>query len=83
MPGAGQAARVSVQAGSFLMSENADDLVSELARRGFASSVVREMVQGKDRFRVLAGSGLEAEAAKAVLKKLSDEGFRGFIVADK
>jgi cell division septation protein DedD len=83
LPGAGPAVRVSVQAGSFLMSENADDLVSELARRGFASSVVREMVRGGDRFRVLAGSGLEAEAAKAVLKKLSDEGFRGFIVADK
>ena len=75
--------KVSVQAGSFLMKENADDLVSELARRGFAPAVVRVTVQGKDRYRVLAGTGLETEAAKATLKKLSDEGFRGFVVADK
>ena len=75
--------KVSVQAGSFLMKENADDLVSELARRGFAPVVVRVTVEGKDRYRVLAGTGLETEAAKATLKKLSDEGFRGFVVADK
>ena len=80
---AGCLAKVSVQAGSFLMKENADDLVSELSKRGFAPAVVRESVQGKDRYRVLAGTGLEAEAAKAVLKKLSDEGFRGFIVTDR
>jgi hypothetical protein len=45
--------------------------------------VVRVTVEGKDRYRVLAGTGLETEAAKATLKKLSDEGFRGFVVADK
>ena len=75
--------KVSVQAGSFLMKENADDLVSELSKRGFAPVVVHETVQGKDRYRVLAGTGLDTEAAKATLKKLSEEGFRGFVVADK
>jgi cell division septation protein DedD len=82
-PAPGSVARVSVQAGSFLMRENADDLVSELLRLGFAPVVVRENVQGKDRYKVLAGTGLEAEAATAVLKKLSDDGLRGFVVTDR
>ncbi len=82
-PAAVSSPKVSVQAGSFLMKENADDLLSELSRRGFAPVVVRETVLGKDRYRVLAGTGLEAEAARAILKRLSDEGFRGFVVADK
>lgn len=75
--------KASVQAGSFLMKENADDLLSELAKRGFAPVVVRDRVQGRDRYRVLAGAGLEADAAKAVLEKLSAEGFSGFIVTEK
>jgi cell division septation protein DedD len=73
----------SVQAGSFLMKENADDLLAELAKRGFPAVVVRETIQGKDRYRVLAATGLDADAAKATLKKLSDAGFRGFLVQDK
>ena len=75
--------KASVQAGSFLMKENADDLLSELSKRGFAPVVVRERAQGRDRYRVLAGAGLEAEAAKALLKRLSAEGFSGFIVTEK
>lgn len=74
---------MSVQAGSFLVKENADDLLSELTRRGFAAVVVHEVAQGKDRYRVLAGAGLGIDAAKAVLKKLSDEGFRGFLIQEK
>jgi cell division septation protein DedD len=76
-------ATVSVQAGSFLMKENADDLVAELSKRGFAPVVVYETVQGRDRYRVLAGTGLETDAAKSVLKRLSGEGYGGFIIADK
>jgi cell division septation protein DedD len=76
-------AKFSVQAGSFLMKENTDDLVSELSKRGFAPTVLHETVQGKDRYRVLAGTGLEAEGARALLKKLSDAGFSGFIVTDR
>ena len=65
------------------MKENADDLVTELTKRGFAPVVLHEATQGKDRYRVLAGAGLETEAAKSILRKLSDAGFGGFIVADK
>jgi cell division septation protein DedD len=65
------------------MKENADDLVSELSKRGFTPVVVGETVQGRDRFRVLAGTDLEAEAAKALLKNLSEQGFGGFIVSDR
>ena len=74
---------VSVQAGSFLVEENANDLMSELTRRGFSPVLVHEFAQGKDRYRVLAGSGLEADAAQGVMKRLSDAGFRGFLVQDK
>jgi cell division septation protein DedD len=76
-------ATVSVQAGSFLMKENADDLVTELTKRGFAPVVLHETTQGRDRYRVLAGAGLETEAARSILRKLSEAGFGGFIVADK
>jgi len=74
---------ISVQAGSFLVKENADDLLSELTRRGFSAAVVHDVAQGKDRYRVLAGKGLEIDAAKDVLKRLSDAGFRGFLVQEK
>jgi cell division septation protein DedD len=74
---------ISVQAGSFLMKENADDLLGELMKRGFPAVVVHETIQGKDRYRVLAAAGLDGDAAKAILKKLSDAGFRGFLVQDK
>jgi cell division protein FtsN len=74
---------VSVQAGSFVVKENADDLMSELARRGFVPVLVHEFAKGKDRYRVLAGSGLTIDAADGVIRKLSDAGFRGFLVQEK
>jgi cell division septation protein DedD len=74
---------VSVQAGSFAMKENADDLLSELRRRGFDAVVIHESAPGKDRYRVLVGTGLPIDAARGILKKLSDAGFRGFLIQDK
>jgi cell division septation protein DedD len=74
---------VSVQAGSFLMKENADDLLSELARRGFPAVVLHDAIQGRDRYRVFAAAGIDGDAAKTILKKLTDAGFRGFLVQDK
>ena len=73
----------SVQAGSFQMKENSDDLVAELTKRGFTPVVVEESAQGKHRFRVLAAAGLPPDQAKAVLLKLSQAGFSGFLVTDK
>ncbi len=75
--------KVSVQAGSFLMKENADDLLAELTKRGFTPSMIHEVVQGKDRYRVLAGTGLSSDDAKALLQRLSKEGFQGFPIAER
>jgi cell division protein FtsN len=82
-PGVPSSPTMSVQAGSFVMKENADDLVSELTRRGFAPVVIHDSTQGKDRYRVMVGTGLAVDAAKGILKKLSDAGFRGFLMQDK
>ena len=75
--------RFSVQAGSFQMKENADDLCAELGKRGFTPVVVHDVAQGKDRYRVLAGSGLAADGAKDVLTRLSAAGFAGYMVQDR
>jgi cell division septation protein DedD len=83
VPAASGGPRYSVQAGSFQMKENADDLVSELGRRGFSATVLHDTSQGKDRWRVFAGSALERDAAEAVRRKLSAAGFLGFLIADK
>ena len=77
------AVRYSVQAGSFQMKENADDLLLELGKRGFSATVLHDQAQGKDRWRVFAGSGLERDAAEAVRTKLSAAGFTGFLIRDK
>jgi cell division septation protein DedD len=74
---------MSVQAGSFVMKENADDLVLELGKRGFTAVVTHEVVQGRDRYKVFAGTGLLVDAAKEILKKLSEAGFSGFILQEK
>ena len=74
---------LSVQAGSFQMKENADDLVSELTRRGFSPLVRAENLQGKPLYRVFAGSALSADDARALLEKLHGEGFSGFLVKDR
>ena len=77
------AVRYSVQAGSFQVKENADDLLLELGRRGFSATVLHDLAQGRDRWRVFAGSSLERDAAEAVRAKLSAAGFTGFLVQDK
>jgi cell division septation protein DedD len=80
---AAAAVRYSVQAGSFQMKENADDLLLELGKRGFSATVLHDLSQGWDRWRVFAGSGLERDAAEAVRTKLSAAGFTGFLIQDK
>jgi cell division septation protein DedD len=75
--------RYSVQAGSFQMKENADDLLLELGKRGFPATVVHDLAPGRDRWRVYAGSGLERDAAEAVRAKLAAAGFSGFLIQDK
>jgi cell division septation protein DedD len=83
VPPAATTSRLAVQAGSFQMKENADDLVGELTRRGFSPVVRQERVQGKDHYRVLAATGLDAEQAKAAIARLKKLGFSGFALTEK
>ena len=75
--------RSAVQAGSYLVKENADDLVKVLARQGFSPVVREEIVSGKRLFRVYAGEPLETEQARALLEKLRQAGFAGLLVPAK
>jgi cell division septation protein DedD len=72
-----------VQAGAFQVRENADDLVTEIARKGFTPSIMEDTSQGKQRFRVLAGAGLANDQAQALLLKLTKAGYSGFVAAQK
>jgi len=77
------AARVSVQAGSYQMKENADDLVAVLSREGFTPTIREQRVQGKTLYKVFAGTSLEAEQARTLLEKLRSAGFSGFLVLEQ
>ena len=71
----------AVQAGSFKVKENADDLSAELLKKGFSPAIVQDLFQGKDRFRVFAGAALGLDQAKAVLGLLTAAGYSGFVIA--
>jgi cell division septation protein DedD len=74
--------RFGVQAGSFKVRENADELAAELARKGFTAAVREDTTQGKALYRVLAGSGLGREAALEVLVRLSGAGYAGLLISE-
>ena len=75
--------KISVQAGSFQMKENAEDLAEELAKKGFSPIVQKETIQGKEHFRVFAATGLDTDSARALLARLREMGFSGFLVTGK
>ena len=75
--------KASVQAGSFQVKENADDLFAELSKRGFSPIQRVETIQGKEHYRVFAGVGLDAAQARALLAKLLQQGFSGVLVTEK
>jgi len=75
--------RVSVQAGSFQVKENADDLSAELSRHGFSPILRTETIQGREHYRVFAGVGLDPAQARALLAKLLQQGFSGLLVTEK
>jgi cell division septation protein DedD len=72
----------SVQAGSFQMRENADELVKDLSRAGFTAVVREGSVQGRAIFRVFAATGLDRESAARLLERLRSAGYAGITVAD-
>jgi cell division septation protein DedD len=73
----------AVQAGSFQMKENADDLVAELSRKGFTPTVREDTAQGRILYRVFAAVGMDQAGARSVLAELQKQGFSGFIVTEK
>ena len=82
-PQSAEPARVSVQAGSFQVKENADDLSAELSKRGFSPIQRMETIQGREHYRVFAGVGLDAVQDRALLAKLLQQGFSGVLVTEK
>jgi cell division septation protein DedD len=72
----------SVQAGSFQVRENADELVKDLARAGFTPQVREASVQGRTLYRVLAAAGLDRDSAAALLERLRAAGYSGITVAE-
>jgi cell division septation protein DedD len=72
----------SVQAGSFQVRENADELVKELSRAGFDPLVREAAVQGKTVFRVFAATGLDRDSAARFLERLRTAGYAGITVGD-
>ncbi len=72
-----------IQAGAFQMKENADDLARDLQRKGFSPSVVTDSTEAAPRYRVFAGTGMDLDQARNVLAKLGQDGFAGFLVAEK
>jgi hypothetical protein len=74
--------KVSVQAGSFKMRVNADDMALQLSRNGF-SAVIREAeVSGTVFYKVLAFTGLSPEQAQEALSRLRAKGFDGVLVSE-
>jgi cell division septation protein DedD len=72
----------AVQAGSFQVRENADELVKDLARAGFAAIIREGSAQGRAVFRVFAATGLDRESAAVLLERLRSAGYSGFTVAE-
>jgi cell division septation protein DedD len=72
----------SIQAGAFQVRENADELIEDLVRSGFAAVIREGTAQGKTVFRVFAATGLDRDGAAQLLERLRVAGYAGFAVAD-
>lgn len=72
----------SVQAGSFQVRENADELAADLAKKGFSPVVREERSQGKSLFKLYAGIGMEREAAVSLAESLRRAGYAGFLISE-
>lgn len=82
-PGASApAATFSVQAGSFQVRENADELARDLRTAGFEPVIRSAAVSGKTVWRVYAATGIDRAAADRLLADLRAAGYAGFVVAD-
>jgi cell division protein FtsN len=71
-----------VQAGSFRDPENARYLVRDLEARGFEARLVEKTVGEARYYRVVVGQELNPESAQALLLRLKDAGFEGFLLLE-
>jgi hypothetical protein len=69
-----------VQAGSFRVRENADELVMDLRRAGFEPIIRESIVQGTTLWRVIAGIGLDRKTADDLVERLRASGYAGIVV---
>lgn len=72
----------SVQAGSFKVRENADELAADLAEKGFSPLVREDPRQGAVLYKVFAGVGLERPVAVILAERLSKAGYAGFVISE-
>jgi hypothetical protein len=79
-PSAAPVASWFVQAGSFRVRENADELVKDLRRAGFEATVKESIAQGTTLWRVLAGTGMDRKAADELVERLRAAGYAGIVV---
>ena len=74
-------AGVLIQTGSFTVEENAQYMVRDLQRAGYSARVLKRELGGKSFFRVVvAPEGGTDAAAQALLLKLKNAGFEGFLL---
>jgi tetratricopeptide (TPR) repeat protein len=81
--GATETGRVSVQAGSYAMRENAEDMRNVLMGKGFSASIRESGDPGRKLFRVFAAESISPEDAKNVVLVLQKYGLYGFIVPER
>ena len=70
----------AVQAGSFKVRENADELIKDLRRAGFEATILEVVLQGTTLWRVLAGTGLDRASAEDLVGRLQAAGYAGIVV---
>jgi len=71
---------VLVQAGSFIMAENAEYLVSDLQGLGFAARIVDFTLDNKLYYRVVIDPPMAVEEAQKELMRLKNAGFEGYLL---
>jgi tetratricopeptide (TPR) repeat protein len=81
-PPASPPLKALVQAGSFRDPENAGYLVRDLVAHGFAARVMEKPVEGIRYYRVVVGAEQSPESAQALILRLKDAGYEGFLLLE-
>ncbi len=76
------ARNVSVQAGSYHVRENAEDMVKVLISKGFAAVIGERVIGGRTYFKAFAAASVDITEAKKVLEELRLQGFDGVLYFD-